>query len=63
VPRGVPSGFVDIIIQLFKSPSSSAAIERVFSSFGLSSETDLEMPVSKLVFCYKMLQGKFDLEY
>ena len=51
----------------YKSPPSSAAIKRVFSYFGLVHKKLKNrlgiITVSKLVFCYRMLQGNFDLDY
>jgi hypothetical protein len=65
--RGVPQDFINMVTQLFRSPPSSAAIERVFSSFGLI-HTKLRnrlgnTTVSKLVFCYRVLRGNFELDY
>lgn len=53
---GPASNFVELTIQLLSCPASSAAIERVFSSFGLIH--------SKLVMCYRMLHSiNEDMDY
>ena len=63
----VPKEFTDIALQLLNAPSSSASIERVFSSFGLI-HTKVRNRLgnekaSKLVFCYRMLRGTEELDY
>ena len=51
--------------KLLVMPASSAAIERIFSNFGLI-QTKLRNKLGiqkwgKLVFCYRMLRGKDEL--
>ena len=63
----VPSSFIDLAALLLASPASSASIERVFSSFGLI-HTKVRnrlgnAKAAKLVFCYRMLRGKEELDY
>ena len=53
--------------QLLILPSSSAAIERVFSNFGLvqtklRNQLGLEK-ASKLVSCYRELRGRMELDW
>jgi hypothetical protein len=48
-------------------PSSSAAIERIFSNFGmilskLRNRLGL-VQAGKLVFCYRMLRGKDEIDW
>ena len=48
-------------------PSCSAAIERIFSNFGmiqskLRNRLDLDK-AGKLVFCYRMLRGKDEIDW
>ena len=63
----LPQGFVDTMVALHVACASSASIERVFSTFGIVHSklrnrlgTDT---ASKLVFCYRMLRGKHELDY
>ena len=62
-----PEGFVDLMITLKPATTSSAAIERVFTSFGLVMSNLRNrlglVKAQKLVFCYLMLRGPQDLEY
>ncbi|KAK2163291.1 hypothetical protein LSH36_82g03029 [Paralvinella palmiformis] len=37
-PSGVNSDFVDFVVHLLQSPTSSASIKRIFSNFGQSQE-------------------------
>ena len=55
------------MIQLHSACASSASIERIFSSFGLihnkiRNRLGVEK-AAKLVFRYRMLRGKEDLDY
>ena len=63
----LPEGFVDLIVSLQSACASSASIERIFSSFGIiHSKLRNRLGVdkaAKLVFCYRMLRGKLDVEY
>ena len=65
--RDFPPGFVPLMIRLHRLPASSASVERVFSSFGLiHSKLRNRLGVekaSKLVFCYRLLRGKNELDY
>jgi len=63
----LPPGFYNLMITLHSACASSAAIERVFSSFGLI-QSKLRnklgaQKAQKLVFCYRMLRGPSELEY
>ena len=63
----LPEGLVELMIQLHSTCVSSASIERIFSSFGLihnkiRNRLGVEK-AAKLVFCYRMLRGKEDLDY
>ena len=63
----LPEGPVELMIQLHSACASSASIERIFSSFGLihnkiRNRLGVEK-AAKLVFCYRMLRGKEDLDY
>ena len=64
---GLPDGFVDLARALQSATASSASIERVFSTFSLI-HNKLRNRLSpdtaaKLVFCFRMLRGKQELEY
>ena len=63
----VSEGFIDIATHLLTSPASSASIERVFSSFGAvhtKARNRLgNVKAAKLVYCYRMLRGKDELDY
>jgi hypothetical protein len=53
--------------KLLEMPSSSAAIERIFSNFGmilskLRNRLGL-VQAGKLVFCYRMLRGKDEIDW
>ena len=63
----LPEGLVELMIQLHSACASSASIERIFSSFGLihnkiRNRLGVEK-AAKLVFYYRMLRGKEDLDY
>lgn len=59
--------FIDLMIALHTATASSASIERVFSTFSLiHSKLRNRLGVkraAKLVFCFRMLRGKDDLDY
>jgi len=63
----LPEGLVELMIQLQSACASFASIERIFSSFGLIHNKICNRPgvekAAKLVFCYRMLRGKEDLDY
>ena len=63
----VPERFISMALHLLTSPASSASIERVFSSFGLVHTKARNRlgneKAAKLVFCYRMLRGKRELDY
>ena len=53
--------------KLLEMPSSSAAIERIFSNFGMI-QSKLRnrlglVKAGKLVFCYRMLRGKDEIDW
>jgi len=63
----LPGGFVELMVTLLSATASSAALERVFSSFGLVM-TKLRnrlglAKAQKLVFIYRMLRGPMELDY
>ena len=63
----LPDGYVDLVITLHMATSSSAALERIFSSFGLvltklRNKLGLQK-AQKLVYCYRMLRGPQELDY
>ena len=63
----LPEGLVELMIQMHSDCASSAPIERMFPSFGLvhnkiCNRLGVEK-AAKLVFCYRMLRGKGDLDY
>ena len=63
----LPGGYTDLLVSLHTACASSASIERVFSSFGiihskLRNHLGVEK-AAKLVFCYRMLCGKHEVEY
>ena len=63
----LPDGFVDLMIKFHSATSSSASLERIFSSFGLvltklRNKLGLEK-AQKLVYCYRMLRGPQELDY
>ena len=58
---------INLALQLLRLPSSSAAIERIFSNFGLvqsklRNQLGLEK-AAKLVMCYRQLRGKTELDW
>lgn len=64
---GVNSDFVKFTCQLLSAPASSASIERVFSNYSyifnkIRNRLSIEK-ASKLVFCYRMMRGKKDIDY
>jgi hypothetical protein len=67
VAFGINSDFVKLAVRLVTSPASSASIERIFSTFSLI-QTKIRNRLGverhgKLVFCYRMLRGKQDLDW
>ena len=63
----LPTGFLDLMLQLHSASASSASIERIFSSFGLihnkvRNRLGVEK-ATKLVFCYRMLRGRLELDF
>ena len=63
---GFHQGFIQLMIHLHSCPCSSSSIERIFSNFGLiHSKFRNRLGVqraAKLVMCYRMLRGSYDLE-
>ena len=63
----LPIGFLDLMLQLHSASASSASIERIFSSFGLIHNKVRNRLVvekaTKLVFCYRMLRGRQELDF
>ena len=56
-----------LMLQLHSASASSASIERIFSSFGLihnkvRNRLGVEK-ATKLVFCYRMLRGRQELDF
>ena len=63
----VNNDLCQVAVKLLKMPSSSASIERVFSNFGLI-QTKLRnrlglQKAAKLVFCYRYLRGKSEIDW
>ena len=63
----VNSDLCNLAQKILKMPSSSASIERVFSNFGLI-QTKLRnrlglQKAAKLVFCYRYLRGKEEIDW
>ena len=63
----LPEGFGDLVVTLHMATSSSASLERIFSSFGLvltklRNKLGLQR-AQKLVYCYRMLRGPQELDY
>ena len=56
-----------LVQKLLEMPSSSAAIDRIFSNFGMiQSKLRNRLGLAKegkLVFCYRMLRGKDEIDW
>ena len=64
---GLPDGFIDFMVALQSAVAPSAALERVFSSFGLvltklTNKLGLQK-AAKLVFIYWIFRGPKELDY